>query len=71
MRQGLLQRGLQLEYATLAWNVVGCGIVLVSAWIARSVALAGFGLSPSMAATSERATAFRQTRALAECRFPE
>ena len=39
----LLQVGLRLEYATLAWNVVGCGIVLVSAWLARSVALAGFG----------------------------
>jgi divalent metal cation (Fe/Co/Zn/Cd) transporter len=40
----LLQRGLRLEYATLAWNVVGCIIVLVSAWAAHSVALAGFGL---------------------------
>jgi divalent metal cation (Fe/Co/Zn/Cd) transporter len=40
----LLRRGLRLEYATLAWNVVGCGIVLAAAWMARSVALAGFGL---------------------------
>src|SRR5579859_2393766 len=40
----LLRRGLLLEYGTLAWNVVGCGIILVSAWLARSVALAGFGL---------------------------
>jgi divalent metal cation (Fe/Co/Zn/Cd) transporter len=40
----LLERGLMLEYATLAWNVIGCAIVLVSAWLARSVALAGFGL---------------------------
>jgi divalent metal cation (Fe/Co/Zn/Cd) transporter len=40
----LLRRGLRLEYATLAWNVVGCVVVLVSAWVARSVALAGFGL---------------------------
>jgi divalent metal cation (Fe/Co/Zn/Cd) transporter len=43
-RPHLLQRGLRLEYATLAWNVVGCIVVLVSAWMARSVALAGFGL---------------------------
>jgi divalent metal cation (Fe/Co/Zn/Cd) transporter len=40
----LLRRGLRLEYATLAWNVVGSGIVLAAAVSARSVALAGFGL---------------------------
>jgi divalent metal cation (Fe/Co/Zn/Cd) transporter len=43
-RRLLLQRGLRLEYATLAWNVVGSGLVLVAAAVARSVALAGFGL---------------------------
>jgi divalent metal cation (Fe/Co/Zn/Cd) transporter len=40
----LLRRGLRLEYATLAWNVVGVGILAWSAISARSVALAGFGL---------------------------
>ena len=40
----LLRRGLWLEYTTLGWNVVGCWIVLAAAWLARSVALAGFGL---------------------------
>jgi divalent metal cation (Fe/Co/Zn/Cd) transporter len=40
----LVRRGLRLEYATLGWNVVGCGIVLASAYVARSVALAGFGI---------------------------
>ena len=40
----LLRRGLLLEYATLAWNVVGCVVALASAWMASSVALAGFGL---------------------------
>ena len=40
----LRRRGLQLEYATLGWNVVGSVIVLAAAVIARSVALAGFGL---------------------------
>lgn len=40
----LLRRGLYLEYVTLAWNVVGCWIVLGAAYMARSVALAGFGL---------------------------
>jgi divalent metal cation (Fe/Co/Zn/Cd) transporter len=40
----LLRRGLRLEYATLAWNLVGSGLVLAAAAAARSVALAGFGL---------------------------
>jgi divalent metal cation (Fe/Co/Zn/Cd) transporter len=43
-RARLLRRGLRLEYTTLGWNVVGCVIVLIAAWDARSVALAGFGL---------------------------
>lgn len=40
----LLRRGLRLEYATLAWNVVGSAVVLLAAVSARSAALAGFGL---------------------------
>jgi divalent metal cation (Fe/Co/Zn/Cd) transporter len=40
----LRRRGLTLEYATLAWNVVGSVVVLAAAAAARSVALAGFGL---------------------------
>lgn len=44
VRAALTRRGLLLEYATLGWNVVGCWIVLVSAYTARSVALAGFGI---------------------------
>lgn len=42
--QALIRRGLLLEYATLAWNVVGSVVVLGAAFVARSVALAGFGL---------------------------
>lgn len=38
------RRGLYLEYATLAWNVVGVVILAFSALAAHSVALAGFGL---------------------------
>ena len=44
LRARLLKRGLRLEYATLAWNVVGVVLVLWAAFAARSVALAGFGL---------------------------
>lgn len=40
-RARLARRGFVLEYATSGWNVVG---TLVSAWMARSAASAGFGL---------------------------
>lgn len=40
----LLRRGLNLEYLTLGWNVVGAGVVLAAAVAAHSVALTGFGL---------------------------
>ncbi len=40
----LLQRGLRLEYATLAWNVVGTVVLAVAAVAAGSVALTGFGV---------------------------
>lgn len=40
----LLKRGLLLEYVTLGWNVVGVILVILAAYIAHSVALAGFGL---------------------------
>lgn len=43
-QRNLIQRGLWLEYSTLGWNVVGSVVVLVAAVLARSVALAGFGL---------------------------
>jgi divalent metal cation (Fe/Co/Zn/Cd) transporter len=43
-RGRLLQRGLTLEYATLAWNVVGVVVLAFAAIAARSVAIAGFGL---------------------------
>ncbi len=39
-----MTRGRRLEYATLAWNVIGTAVLAVTAWRARSVALAGFGL---------------------------
>jgi divalent metal cation (Fe/Co/Zn/Cd) transporter len=42
--EALLARGLRLEYATLGWNVVGSVVVLAAAVVARSIALAGFGL---------------------------
>lgn len=43
-RTALLRRGFALEYATLAWNVIGIVILAVAAIGAKSVALAGFGI---------------------------
>jgi divalent metal cation (Fe/Co/Zn/Cd) transporter len=43
-REALLLRGFALEYATLAWNVVGVAVLAVAATGSRSVALIGFGL---------------------------
>lgn len=36
--------GFALEYVTLAWNVAGIAVLAAAAVLARSVALAGFGL---------------------------
>lgn len=43
-RRAGVRRGLVLEYLTLGWNVVGSVVVILAAFAARSVALAGFGL---------------------------
>jgi divalent metal cation (Fe/Co/Zn/Cd) transporter len=43
-REALVRRGFLLEYATLAWNVVGIVVLGFTAVAARSVALGGFGL---------------------------
>ena len=40
----LLRRGFLLEYITLGWNVAGIVVLAITAVLARSVALAGFGL---------------------------
>ena len=42
--RALVRRGFALEWATLGWNVAGIAVLSVAAVIARSVALAGFGL---------------------------
>ena len=47
-RAVLLRRGLAFEYVTLAWNVVGVFVVGAAAIVARSVALAGFGLDSAI-----------------------
>jgi divalent metal cation (Fe/Co/Zn/Cd) transporter len=44
MNTSLLNRGFYLEYLTLAWNVIGSAIIIGAAYLAGSVALAGFGI---------------------------
>jgi hypothetical protein len=44
LRDDLRRRGLALESATLAWNVIGVGILAAAAWRSGSIVLAGFGL---------------------------
>ncbi|MFC4909600.1 cation transporter [Actinomadura gamaensis] len=47
-RAALLRRGFVLEGLTLAWNAAGIVVLAVTAWTARSVALAGFGLDSAI-----------------------
>jgi divalent metal cation (Fe/Co/Zn/Cd) transporter len=44
----LIRRGLQLEYATLMWNVVGTAVLVFSARAADSIALGGFALDSAI-----------------------
>lgn len=44
MNAELMRRGRALEYATLVWNVAGVIVLALAAIVARSIALAGFGL---------------------------
>lgn len=39
-----MRQGIWLEFITLAWNVAGALVILVAAYRANSIALAGFGL---------------------------
>jgi divalent metal cation (Fe/Co/Zn/Cd) transporter len=47
-RDRLRQRGLQLLYATVAWNAIEGGAALVAGIVAHSVALTAFGLDSSI-----------------------
>jgi divalent metal cation (Fe/Co/Zn/Cd) transporter len=39
-----VQKALLLEYFTLLWNVIGCIVVIISAFKSSSVSLLGFGI---------------------------
>jgi divalent metal cation (Fe/Co/Zn/Cd) transporter len=44
MRAATIDRGLRLEYFTVAWNLLEAVVALVSGAVAGSIALIGFGL---------------------------
>ncbi len=44
----LTRRGLRLEYATLAWNVIGVPVLVVAAIRSGSAAVAGFGFDSAI-----------------------
>lgn len=48
MRNPLIRRGLQLEYATLGWNVIGVPSLAIVALESGSAAAAGFGLDSAI-----------------------
>ena len=48
MRDTLTRRGLHLEYATLAWNVIGVPILVIAAIRSGSAAAAGFGFDSAI-----------------------
>jgi divalent metal cation (Fe/Co/Zn/Cd) transporter len=62
----LRRRGLALEYATLAWNVVGTGILALTAWRSGSIALAGFGLDSLIEIFASVVVVWQLTDAAAE-----
>jgi divalent metal cation (Fe/Co/Zn/Cd) transporter len=44
----MIRRGLHLEYATLAWNVVGVPVLVIAAMRSGSAAAAGFGFDSAI-----------------------
>lgn len=51
-RDGLLGRGLRLEYFTVLWNVAEAGVGIAAGVVAGSLALVGFGLDSVVEASS-------------------
>lgn len=52
LRAAQVQRGIWLEYLTLGWNVLECGVAVVAGAAAGSVALIGFGVDSAIESAS-------------------
>jgi divalent metal cation (Fe/Co/Zn/Cd) transporter len=66
LHDDLRRRGLALEYATLAWNLVGVGILGVAAWRSGSVALAGFAFDSLIEIFASVVVIWQLTEAVAD-----
>jgi hypothetical protein len=51
-RQAFARRGRQLEYFTIAWNILEGLVAVISGAMAGSVPLVGFGMDSSIEVTS-------------------
>ena len=58
-RSDLVKRGRQLEYATIAWNLLEAIAALFAGILARSVALVGFGFDSLIEVSSSAALLWR------------
>ena len=48
----LVRHALVLEYLTVGWNILEAGVALWAGWVARSIALVGFGLDSIIEVTA-------------------
>jgi divalent metal cation (Fe/Co/Zn/Cd) transporter len=58
-RAALVRRGLRLNYATIAYNVIEAGVALAAGTTAGSVALVGFGVDSVIEVTASGAAQWR------------
>jgi divalent metal cation (Fe/Co/Zn/Cd) transporter len=52
LRSAAVQRGIQLEYLTVGWNILECAIAVFFGLAAGSIALVGFGVDSAIESSS-------------------
>lgn len=52
LREQHVERGITLEYLTIAWNALECLVAVIAGWMAGSVALVGFGVDSAIESVS-------------------
>src|SRR2546425_6120657 len=60
----MVRRGRALQYLTIAWKSGECVVALAAGFLARSIALVGFGLDSAIEVTSSVAALWRLRRGL-------
>jgi divalent metal cation (Fe/Co/Zn/Cd) transporter len=66
-RQALAQRGMRLEYFTIAWNLLEGLVAVVAGALAGSISLIGFGVDSFIEVTSGAALLWRMSADADEC----